>query len=129
MELSALENSWFLAAALASAATLLIHFFLGGREIARPLLDASDIDPIAKPTNYYCWHLVTLTLAVMAAGFIWGGFDAGAKDVPAIMLALAITFAVWNVALIVWHGRSPLLMPQWVMFATISALGIAGFAA
>ncbi|MEO0637088.1 MAG: hypothetical protein AAFY73_10610, partial [Pseudomonadota bacterium] len=46
----------------------LIHIFAGGRESVPPLL-SSDMESLPKYTNYYCWHLVSLTLAAMAAAY------------------------------------------------------------
>ena len=120
------HNPWFMAAGVTSLVTMLIHFTLGGREIARPLLDASGLDPIAKSTNYYFWHLVTLTLVAMASGFVWGAVAEQAADVAFLVLVLAVSFAIWNIALVVWHRRSPLLMPQWILFCAISVLGATG---
>ncbi|MDZ4760582.1 MAG: hypothetical protein SGJ21_05880 [Alphaproteobacteria bacterium] len=64
-------NPWLAATAATRVQTAGIHLCLGGREIARPLLD-SGIRPVPKHTNYFCWHMVTLTLI----GF--GGAFAGA---------------------------------------------------
>lgn len=54
-------NIWFLMAGLFSFAVCLTHIILGGREAARPLLDA-DLRAIPKYTNYYCWHMVTIII-------------------------------------------------------------------
>lgn len=122
-------NFWLLTAGLLAAATAGIHFFLGGPEIARPLLQARDIGAIAKHTNYYCWHLVTITLAAMAIGFIHAAATPGAHSSAVTWTVLAFAFAVWNIGLILWKRLSPRHMVQWVLFLPIGATGLAGLLA
>src|SRR6478735_10545487 len=59
-------NPWLGAAALAAFSTFLIHTFVGGRLIARPLLAARDLPRVPRLTVYYCWHMVSLLLFGMA---------------------------------------------------------------
>jgi len=119
-------NAYFIAAALISAFTCLIHAIAGGREIAKPLLAVGELGKIPKYTTYYCWHLVTITLAAIALAF-W----LAATDETEILLAMFATgaatlFALWSLAMIaifklrLWH------FPQWALFIPAAALGFAG---
>ena len=58
----------WLAAAMALITTL-VHTFAGGREVARPLLASNALPPASKWLNYYCWHITTILLAFMTAGY------------------------------------------------------------
>ena len=120
-------NVWFLLAGCTSALTMLVHCILGGREIARPLLVATDIHAVAKYTNYYCWHLVSLTLAAMAGCFLWAAFHPDGIELAVLAGLLAVAFCVWNLGLIVWKGQRFDHMPQWAMFLSVSALAAPGF--
>lgn len=120
-------NSFWLAAGVASLATNALHIWLGGREIARRLLDAPDLHPVVKWTTYYCWHMATVAMTVMSAMFLAAGLEPQ-RDVLAVpALALAAGFCVLSIG-VVTVGRQPFqLMSQWSLFLVITTLGGAGF--
>jgi hypothetical protein len=121
----AIHDLLLLAAGLAASATCLVHVFLGGRLFARPLL-ASGLRPPVKHTMYFCWHLVTASLVVMAGAYFWAAFSAGARAAAIVATALAgaclIVNAVQNIAM-----RLPFVKhPQGAFFFVVAALGAAG---
>lgn len=119
-------NLFLLIASLFAAITWMIHVIAGGREVVAPLLD-SDIAWVPRITHYYCWHMVTITLAVMALGFAYGGFFEQGLDVAWLVEILAILFALWNVALGLWKRPKPwYALPQWVLFLAISVVALPG---
>lgn len=118
-------NGFLAAASALSALTWAVHTFVGGPEIATPLLNA-EMPAVPKFTAYYCWHLVTLTLAAMAVGFGYAAFDPGGWDVAVLATGLAASFAGWSLALVRWSGRHPLELPQWVLFLGIFAAALPG---
>lgn len=122
-------NAYFVAAGLLSGAVLMLHIFVGGPKIARPLLAASDIRPVSKFTNYYCWHIVSIVLAAMTACFLYVGWTGDGPELAVLMTGFAASFAGWSVALVLWKRQSPLAMPQWALFTGVTALGLAGIAA
>ncbi|MGB0926881.1 MAG: hypothetical protein ACPGVA_06715 [Pikeienuella sp.] len=118
-------NLWLLAAAALSFATLIIHVFVGGPEIAAPV-DATDaLSPVVRATNFYCWHIVTITIAGMTAAY---GLSAQGLLPGAAMLATAyaLGFTGWSVALIIMRRLPWLEMGQWVLFGPITVLGVIG---
>lgn len=120
-------NIWYLAAAILAGGTCLVHIVLGGRVAARPLLRDERLSSVARYTNYFCWHLVTLTLAAMAVGYAWAAYRPGGTDVAMLMTLLAAGFVAWNVAMIRLFGLRTVEHPQFVFFAPMIALGAAGF--
>lgn len=119
-------NIWLLAAALLSAVTWAIHTFVGGREIV-PALLSGDVPWVPKMTHYYCWHIVTITLAVMSAGFAWGALTPGGRDVACLVFGLAVAFALWSLALNGWTRPKPWwALPQWALFLAVSATAAPG---
>lgn len=118
-------NGWLLAAAAVCGLTAVVHVFAGGPSVAGPLL-ASEMDDEAKYTNYYCWHLVTIVIVVMTIGFAYGAVAETAEDLTLAMSGLAGAFTLWSVALVVWKRQSFLRMPQWLLFAPITVLGLVG---
>ncbi len=119
-------NYWFLAAGTASLITMLIHIFLGGREIVRPLLAAEGLAKVPKFTMYYCWHLVTIAILALAAGFVYAGAFGGGTDIVVAAISGAVLFCGWSLIMIVGFGLRVLHFPQWIMFATVVVFGICG---
>jgi hypothetical protein len=120
-------SAFWLAAAVASAATCGVHTFVGGRFIAAPLLAAADLRTTPKVTAYFCWHMVTIVLAAMAAGFAWAALDARAAALAWLFTVLAVAFAILNLGLaLAWRLHPLRRVPQWMFFAVIASLGLAG---
>lgn len=112
-------------AALFTGVTWLIHTFIGGPAIAGPLL-ASSLEPVPKLTNYYCWHLVTLTLAAMAIAYGYAAFQPLARDLAVFVTLLALSFMIFGMVLTLWKRRRILELPQWMLFALIVGAATAG---
>ncbi len=121
-------NIWFLAAGATSLAITLLHLFGGGPTIAAPLLAAKDLDDVAKFVNYYCWHVVSICLAVMAASFAWSGLAATAWETAVLGTAMAIAFCIWGIALVIIKHQRFSAMPQGWLFLPVAILGLVGFA-
>ncbi len=121
-------NLWFLSAAVLSTCICALHVILGGRDVARPLLVTTELDRGAKFTNYYCWHLVTIAIALMAAAFAFASRPGANADSAIFASAAAVTFAIWSIVMIVRHKLSPLQFPQWALFLPVGFLGAAGLA-
>jgi uncharacterized membrane protein YjjP (DUF1212 family) len=122
-------NLWFLSAAILSTGICALHVIMGGREAARPLLATTELDRVAKFTNYYCWHLVTIAIALMAAAFAFASRPGANADTAIFASAAAIIFALWSVVMIVQHKLSPLQFGQWALFLPVGFLGAAGLVA
>ncbi len=120
-----IDNPGFALAAVFSLFTWAVHTFLGGREIARPLLQ-STMRPIPKLTNYYCWHLVTLTLLAMTGGFAYAAILSDGSDLGFFLALVAAAFCIWSLVLIVWKKRRPLELPQWLLFLSVTGAAVWG---
>jgi hypothetical protein len=119
-------NGFFIAAAIAATGVTALHVFAGGRAIARPLLRARDIHPVARLTAYYCWHGVTIVLAGLAAAFGWAAFDARAWPVAALAAGLCLAFALLGLGLVRITRQKHRHMPQWLLFTGLTALAVPG---
>jgi hypothetical protein len=113
-----------LGAGLAASATCLAHVFLGGKLFARPLLASSLRSPVTH-TIYYCWHLVTAVLVLMAAAFFWAAFAHEAGAAALMATALAGAFPIVSIAQNLIVGLSFATHPQSAFSLIISALGAA----
>lgn len=118
---------WIWCACLASMVTCLLHIFVGGASTAKPLL-ASELGTVSKYTNYYCWHLVTITLAGMGVAYLVSALSPDAWELAIAATVLAALFACWSIALNLIKKTHPLALPQWILFIPITIFGILGIA-
>ena len=121
-------NPWLAASAAVGLLTALIHWVVGGKLVARQLLTAGGLDPVARFSAYSTWHQVTLTTLAIAAAMALAATRADFNILAVFAVALAGTVSLWNLILVVWKRQSPLAMPQWLLFGAISGLGFAGLA-
>jgi len=121
-------NPWLAASAAAGLLTALIHWVVGGKLVARPLLKTGDFDPVARFSAYSTWHQVTLTMLAIAVAMATAAVRADMRALTVFAAALAGALSLWNLVLVIWKRQSPLAMPQWLLFGAISGLGLAGLA-
>jgi hypothetical protein len=119
-------NAYFAAAGGLSIITFAVHFWLGGAQIARPLLNGRELNRVVKLTHYYCWHLVSIALILLAVAFLAAAARGPATVLGAGATAAAALATLWNLALVIAHRVKPWLMPQWALFAPIAVLGALG---
>lgn len=100
-----------------------IHFVAGGREVARPLLRQVSLSPVVTLTHYYCWHLVTITLVGMAGAFGYASLATDGRVLAVFATVAAGLFAVWGLVLVIWKAQRHRDMPQWILFAVLTASG------
>jgi hypothetical protein len=119
-------NAWLLSAGIAALLLDLVHIFPGGREIHRPMVASHWPEP-AKAVWSVVWHAVTAVMAFGGAALI------AAAALPDHALALAllpIALFLTAAVLFIVYGLKRLgtlrILPQWVAFLAISALGLAG---
>lgn len=118
-------NIAFAIAGVLALATGGIHTFLGGKEAAVPLL-ASKLLPVPKFTNYYTWHMVTITLFAMACGYFYGAFSPDGFEIAVLLTGLSVCYAALSFGLIITKKRRLLELPQWSLFLVISIAALFG---
>lgn len=119
-------NIWLALAAALAAATTLIHFVLGGRHVAAPLLATERLHAVPKFTMYYCWHLVTIVLAALALAFGLAASGRASRDLALFATVGAALFCLWSLGIIgLFHLRIA-HFPQWALFAAITLSGTIG---
>jgi membrane protein YdbS with pleckstrin-like domain len=108
---SALSFIWFL-----------VHFLVGGKEVARPLLADQHLTDTVRQTLYLCWHLVSASIAAMAVFFalaVW--LEAPSYAVSGLLLAVGfVAVGVTIVPLRAWRYRN---LPQGWLFVPIVVMG------
>ena len=119
----------FLLPAAVAAAIAAIHLFAGGREIARPLLRQDALLPVVTLTHYYCWHAVTITLTGLMGAFVYAALAPDGHVLAVFATLLAGSFCLWGLALVLWKRQRHRDMPQWVLFAVLTACAVWALAA
>lgn len=108
-----------------AALWFIVHLFVGGRQIARPLVEAHGLNPVVRHTQYLCWHFTTVAIAGMAVFF---GIAAGGGTIAFATSAtiLAAGFFLVGVGLVVSLGESHTRLPQGWLFLPVAVLGLVG---
>lgn len=119
-------NPGFATAAVLSLITFAVHTFVGGRFAARPLLDAHDFHKASRWLNYFTWHMATVMLLVMPAGYAWAAVHPDAMDVAILLTLMAAAFSPLCVWVAVKGGISPERFPASWLFALIVVAGLWG---
>lgn len=94
-------NIYLLIATGLSHFAFLLHLLMGGREVARPLLQATELSKTCQFTNYYCWHLVTISLAFIAVVFSLHLYLPLSTDLILAVSALMLLYGLWSLVMIV----------------------------
>ena len=119
-------NGFLFAAAIASLMTFLAHLFWGGRDVAKPLLNAPNIQEVTKLTTYYCWHISTIVFFVMTCAYAYVALIQFDIPLTVAVTSIAGACALLSIGLIVVRKLKPLDYPQWVFFIPITLLGVLG---
>lgn len=120
---------FFLSAALLATFNTALHFFAGGKAIARPLLDAVELPEAVKYVQYFCWHIATLALAFQATLFWLSTIRPGAESYAIVATALAASIGLLGITIPVFLKVSYRVVPQGWLFVPVAGLGTAGLVA
>ena len=115
-------SPYLLPAAIA-ALIAVIHFFAGGSGIAAPLLRQNTLHPVVTLTHYFCWHMVTIMLVGLAVAFAYASVSVDGRVLAVFATVISALFAVWGLLLVMWKAQRHRDMPQWMLFAVLTASG------
>lgn len=121
-------NWLILTSALIAAGTTLIHAFLGGRDVAAPLL-RSEVSEEIRLTMYACWHMVTAALGLTAVALLLLGTATIQSSVLALFLGILwVLFALvfLFVTLVVARPRGLFRFPQWTLLLSVGVFALLG---
>lgn len=116
----------FSIAAALSLAWALVHLFVGGRQIARPLL-AAQMPVTARSTAWMCWHFVSVTLFLLATFFLAAAFGSDDLGLAGTLIAAAFFFTgLWAKTM---TGETFARLPQGWLFLPVALAGLWGLLA
>lgn len=116
--------SAFVLPAILAAVVAAIHSIAGGREIARPLLRQEALSPTVTLTHYYCWHMATITLSGLSGSYAYAALASDGRVLAVFATLVSGLFSLWGLALVLWKRQRHRNLPQWILFAGLTASGI-----
>ena len=119
-------NTLLVIAAGLSLFNLALHFFIGGRSIARPLLETAGLTDEVKYVQYYCWHLATLSIALQLGLFVIAAFMPTMGVLAIIGTVFAASFALLGIAMAPALKVSYGVLPQGWLFVPVTVCGLLG---
>ena len=120
-----METVLFVSAGSLAAVWFGVHTFVGGRQIATPLVEATALPSVVRHTQYLCWHFTTVAIAAMAAFFGLAALT-GVTAYAVSATILAAGFFAVGVGLVVALGEAHSRLPQGWLFLPVATLGLAG---
>ncbi|MHA7858757.1 MAG: hypothetical protein ACX94D_11785 [Henriciella sp.] len=119
-------NVFFACAAGLAAFNTSLHFFAGGKTIARPLLNATELAEDVRYIQYFCWHIASLTLAFQALLFAVAAVLPGQANLAIVGTAMATSVGLLGLAIPIACKLSYREVPQGWLFVPVTILGVIG---
>jgi hypothetical protein len=112
------------ATAATAAVTWIVHTFVGGVFVARPLLADKGLPRAAKWLAYYCWHLVTLMIGAVAGAFVAAALGQLTGLWTTCLSGFCLACSALSIAVALKGGIAPWRFPSTSLFALTGALGL-----
>ena len=104
-----------------AAVWLVVHFILGGRDVAGPLRRNTQMPDVVRVTTWMCWHMVTACIALLAVLPVLAIMtDMPGLMISAMLLASALAIAGIAAQFILQTGFKKL--PQGWLFVPVAIL-------
>lgn len=111
-------------ASLTCLITFGVHLFVGGVYVARPLLADETLPRASKWLNYYCWHVTSVFILVLAGAFGYLTRMPEHRDLAIFASALVLTLAILSAIVAAMGHIHPLRFPSTSLFALAAIFGL-----
>lgn len=123
-------NKPLLIAALLAAFTAAVHLFMGGADVAVPLL-ASSLAEEPRLALYAVWHLVSVTLVLSAVALYVSALPRHAVASRYLVLFISTLWLCFSVVFLIVAFTQPgeglfFKIPQWILLFPVGLLGLWG---
>jgi len=108
-----------------SLVTFVVHTFIGGPRVAKPLLDNKELPKASKYLNYYTWHITTIFTLVMGGAYAYVALHPNHIELIVFLTVLTGLFSLLSVAIALKGNINPFRFPSTSLFGTVSLLGLA----
>ncbi|NWG92382.1 MAG: hypothetical protein HXY21_07710 [Parvularculaceae bacterium] len=119
----------YAAASAASLAGCGLHALAGGAMLARPFYRQAAASGVRTQSFRYCWHFVTFSLAMLAAGFAFLATSPDAAPLGIFLTASAAGSSALSIVIARAERALALASPPTLIGAVIAAIGAAALLA
>ena len=117
-------TSLFLALALlTSAVAFSVHFFVGGRVVAAPLLANASLPRPSKWLNYMTWHIASIYLAMLPFAYGWHLWQGTGREMILFITILNAGAGAMSVTAARIGGIAPWRFPSTNLFILMTLFG------
>ena len=99
-----------------------VHLTVGDSDVVKPLLNARIFKIDVKFVLFLCWHVVTLVMAVAAAGYAGAAISTAWRDFALAGTAVIGLLTLLCFTVVVWKRQRHRDMPQWIAFMLVPGL-------
>ncbi len=112
-------------AVVMSVVTFVIHTFVGGPRVAKPLLESKELPIVSKWLNYYTWHITTIFTLLMGGGYAYVALNPDKPELVVFLTILTGAFSVLSASVAIKGKINPFRFPSTSLFAVVCLLGLA----
>jgi len=112
-------------AVVMSIVTFIVHTFIGGPRVAKPLLENKDLPKASKWLNYYTWHITTIFTFLMGGAYAYVALHPKHPELIIFLTILTGSFSLLSIAVALKGKINPFRFPSTSLFAIVCLLGLA----
>ena len=118
-------QTYFLwSAVVMSIVTFVIHTFIGGPRVAKPLLENENLPKASKWLNYYTWHITTIFTFLMGGAYAYVALYPNRPELVIFLTILTGSFSLLSAIVAIKGKINPFRFPSTSLFAIVCLLGL-----
>ena len=111
-------------AVVMSLITFLVHTFIGGPRVAKPLLESKNLPIASKWLNYYTWHITTIFTLLMGGAYAYVAVNPEKVELVVFLTILTGAFSILSASVAIKGRINPFRFPSTILFALVCLLGL-----
>ena len=111
-------------AVIMSFITFVIHTFVGGPRVAKPLLENTNLPIASKWLNYYTWHITTIFTLLMGGAYAYVALNPDKLELVVFLTILTGSFSLLSIVVAIKGHINPFRLPSTSLFALVCLLGL-----
>ncbi len=120
-----MQNTLLWSAVIMSLVTFIVHTFVGGPFVAKPLLASKELPIASKWLNYYTWHITTIFTLLMGGGYAYVALNPDKPELVVFLTILTGAFSLLSAGIAIKGRINPFRFPSTSLFAIVCLLGLA----
>ena len=111
-------------AVVMSFITFVVHTFIGGPRVAKPLLENTNLPIASKWLNYYTWHITTIFTLLMGGAYAYVALNPEKSELVVFLTILTGSFSILSAVVAIKGQINPFRFPSTSLFASVCLLGL-----